>query len=100
MREIIIIVLIIIFYAFASYKVYRILVKSGKITFLLFCLLYLILTYVFFELINQLEIYLRGKQIYLEFGHADILMLQVMAACFLIAFITIIFTIIRRVNQN
>jgi hypothetical protein len=96
MRETIIILVIIICYLFLSYKLQSIFLKIGKLPFILFCILYLILTYLYFELINQVEIFLRNQKIYLEFGHANILMLEVMLLCFLFALINIAIAIFRR----
>jgi hypothetical protein len=100
MRETIIISIIITCYLFLSYKFQNIFLKAGNIAFILFCILYLILTYLYFELINQAEIFLRNKKIYLEFGHANIVMLEVMLLCFLFALVNIAIAIFRRYKRK
>jgi hypothetical protein len=100
MRETIIISIIITCYLFLSYKFQNIFLKAGNIAFILFCILYLIPTYLYFELINQAEIFLRNKKIYLEFGHANIVMLEVMLLCFLFALVNIAIAIFRRYKRK
>jgi|SRR6185312_12691301 len=100
MRETIIILVIIICYLFLSYKLQSIFLKIGNLAFILFCISYLILTYLYFEIINQAEIFLRDRKIYLEFGHANIVMLEVMLLCFLFALVNIAIAIFRRYKRK
>ena len=97
MKEIIVILVVIICYIFFSYKMQGVFLKLGKFTFISSCFLYLIVTYVFFELTNRIEIFLRNRKIYFEFGHSDIVMLEVMIFCFLIALINICVAIFRTI---
>lgn len=100
MKEVIVILVIIIVYIFLSYKAHIFFLERSKFGFLLYAFLYLILTYIYFEFINQIEIFFRNREIYFEFGHANIMMLEVMALCFLLAFINIGVAIFRRYKKG
>ncbi len=96
MKEIIAILLILFFYLFVSYNLQKVLLRVKKVVFLMISTLYIALTYFFFELINQIEIILMAHKIYFDFGHANLLMLEAMALCFLICVVNIIFVMIKR----
>lgn len=100
MKEIVAISVIIIFYLFFSYKIHGTLLKVNKYSFILLSILYLVGTYGFFELINQVEILLRDRKIYFEFGHAKISLLEVMMFCFLVAFANICISIFRKYKRS
>lgn len=78
-----------IFLAF-SYFFYVKMLKSKIMWVIFYLFIYIISIEILFELVNKLHIYLRNKQIYLEFGHASILLLEVNFLCLLIAVILII----------
>jgi hypothetical protein len=57
---------------------------------------YLVLTYLYFEIINQIHHYLRDRNIFIEFGHADIDFLIVFLLSLITALLSIIFGMYKR----
>ena len=96
MKEAIIMIFIIFFNIFIAYIVYRKLLQVRKFTFWLISIAYLLLINFFFDLINYVHIYFRDRGTYFEFGHADILMLELFVICILMALVSIILAIIAR----
>src|SRR5258708_39776620 len=100
MKEVVIILLIIAFYSFISYLIYRFLMRVKPFVFVLICLAYLLFTNYLFDFLIYGHQLLRSKGIYLEFGHADIVLLEVFAVCILIAVINIIIAIIKKYKKK
>lgn len=93
MKEILIILLIIVSYFFGSYKLYFVLSRLKLFLFLLVSGLYIFLTYLFFDEAIHFHNHLRNKGIYVEFGHADELLVITFLLCLVIAFFTITLSI-------
>ena len=68
------------------------------------CLLYIVLYFVFtdlyFEFLNKMHQILRDHQIYIEYGHASIFLLEVFAICVITCLITTISIIFTRRKQK
>lgn len=100
MKEILIVCFIIGFYLFVSYKVHRILLNSRIVVFVFVTIVYLIGTYYLFAGFTYFVDYLATRKIYLEFGHGNLLIIEVLLVCFLIALINIIWIVILRINKQ
>jgi amino acid permease len=83
-----------------SYFCRKFMLRKSTIYFVISAIIYLLITYAFFELIRQIEIYLRDRGIYLEFGHADILLLEDLGLCLFLAFINILSVIVQRYRRR
>jgi hypothetical protein len=59
-------------------------------------LTYFVSIYLFFELINKIHQLLRDREIYIEFGHASILLIELFIICIIIGIINIIWAINKR----
>lgn len=92
--------LIIIFVLYASYKIHLKMIDNSWSFFLISSIFYFVGTYLFFESINYLHSYLRLRQIYIEFGHGSILLIETMLICFAIELINISIVIVRRVFKS
>lgn len=93
MKETLVILLIIIFYVFASYKIYSLLIKLKIFYFILVGISYIFLTYLFFDGAVHLDNHLRDLGIYFEFGHASMWLVLTFLLCSLIAISTIMIAI-------
>jgi hypothetical protein len=96
MKETIIILLIIALYVLISFVTYRYLLKLRLLVFILACSVYLLFTYFLFDFFVYIHQDLRSRGVYLEFGHADLLLLETFAVCLLIATINIILAILKK----
>jgi hypothetical protein len=59
-------------------------------------LIYFFGIYSYFELLNHLHHYLRDHKIYIEFGHADLLLIMLMLFCYLNGFIVLMVILNKR----
>ena len=100
MKETTIILSILILYLFVSYCVRQMLLKIKLGLFIIVCIGYALFTNYFFDLLIYLHQRLRAKRIYLEFGHADIVLLELFAVCILIGLINIILVLIKKYRRN
>jgi nitrate/nitrite transporter NarK len=90
------IVFLIICFAF-----YKIAMLLKGYWFAVSAVIYLILIWFYFELVNQLHYYLRDNKIlYIEFGHASLELILLMFFSFLNAFGFIVFVIYRRSKKR
>jgi hypothetical protein len=96
MKEILIVLLIIIFYLFISYFIRRLLLKVKIFAFILICIGYFLFTNYLFDLIIYMQQLLRSKGIYFEFGHASIVLLETFAICIVIGIANVIVVIFQR----
>mgnify|MGYP006910161109 FL=1 len=97
MKEILASVLIISFFVIGSYFFHNYIRKiTSKVWLIVAITLYVISLILYFETINQTHNYLRSKRIYLEFGHANILLIELMLICFIIAVVNIIWALVKR----
>jgi len=83
-------------YGLVSYMIHRLLLRVKVWAFIVICLGYAILTNYFFDLIIYAHQVLRSKGIYLEFGHADLELLEVFGICILMAFVNVSIAIFRK----
>ena len=100
MNEIIVIIGIVGFYIFISYKINKFLVKLKIVYFILTSILYLLFTNYLFDFLFYVDRILSAKKIYIEFGHANLDLFVVFGFCILIAMINIIIAVINKVNRN
>ena len=93
--------IIYIVFLIICYIFYKIAISLNRYWFISSIPIYLISTYFYFELANQLHYYLRDNKIaYIEFGHASPELIMLMLFSFLNAFILIGFVIYRRSLKN
>ena len=100
MKEAITIISIIAFYGCVSYFVHRLLLKAKIYLFIFICLVYILFTNYFFDLIIYEHQNFRSKGIFLEFGHADIVLLEVFALCVLVGLINVVAVIVKRFRRK
>ena len=91
MKEIICVLIIGVMFACITVLFYRILLKSNGGWFAISSILYLVTTGLYFDFLNFIINSLRIRQIYLEFGHADLLLIELMVIAFLAVIISICF---------
>jgi len=100
MKELIIIFTICLFFLLVSYRVHLKLLKVNWIWFSALSICYFLFTYLYFECINYFHSYLRLHEIYIEFGHASILLIGVMLSCLFIAIINILVAFIKNIYKK
>jgi len=88
-------IIFLIYLAF-SFAANRIISKTTKGIAIAMVPLYLITSCLYFEAINMLHHTLRDHQIYIDFGHADLLLIMLMMACLIIALINIFMALAKR----
>jgi len=97
MQTFLAIILIFLLYLFASFVLHQYIVKcKSPIVVFLFPIFYIAGTYYYFELVFRIHHKLRENNIFLEFGHADIVLLEIMFVCFLLTIINIVVIFLRR----
>lgn len=96
MKEAILIILLSLIFLFVSYKLHILLLKAKKVRFIILSIAYLLFVYFLLDGAVILHQYLRDHGIYLEFGHADELLIEFFLLWVVLAFINIIVIIIRR----
>ena len=96
MKETIIILLIFALFISISIAIYRYLIKVRLVAFILGSIVYLLFTYYLFDFFIYLHQSLRLRGIYLEFGHADLLLLETFAMCALMAVTSILLAIFKK----
>jgi hypothetical protein len=69
---------------------------KSVVWFLVIILMYIISIYIYFEIINKIHQFLRDKGIYIEFGHASILLLELGILCLILAIINIIWASVKK----
>ena len=89
MKEIVALIIVYLFFLITSILLYKRSLRLGNKWFYILTLIYFSLCYGYFELINQLHIYIRERGYYFEFGHASLTLIIVMllsffTACFLV----------------
>jgi hypothetical protein len=100
MKETAIIILIFAFYVAISYWVHKLLLKIKLIGFIIVCVGYALFTNYLFDFLIYSHQYLRSKGIYLEFGHADLTLLEVFVICSFIGLINIIVVIVKKYSRR
>jgi len=78
---------------------YLLKIKS-KLLFILISIFYIIGTYIYFELINQIDQKLTVNGIYLEFGHANLLLIELFLICLIVTIINIVLILVKRKQIN
>ncbi len=79
-----------------SYGFYIGSIKLKTPIFFVVGLIYFFGIYFYFDLLGQLHHYLRDHQFYIEFGHADLLLIMVMLFCYLNSFIVLMVVLYKR----
>ncbi len=97
MKEGVISVMIVGAFIVASYYLHKYMrnIKS-IIWFLSVILMYIVMLYGYFEIINKIHQYLRDRGIYIEFGHASILLIELGVICLFFALINIVWAAVSR----
>jgi len=76
---------------------YEFLVRiKSLIAVIIISIFYLLGTYCYFELINTVEHKLAERKKYLEYGHANIILLELLLICMIIAIVNIILIFVKR----
>lgn len=88
-------VVYIIYFAF-SILLFRKAVLIRSSWFYVGALVYMVLIYFYFELVNFIHILLRERGFFLEFGHASISLILLMLFCYFTSVVLIIFAFIKR----
>lgn len=89
--------LIIGIFIVASYFLHKYMCKiKSVIWFLAIILIYIVLLYVYFDLILKTHYYLRDRGIYIDFGHASILLFLLAIICLILAIINIVWAAVSR----
>lgn len=83
MNEYIILSLVYVVFLVSSYLAYRNALRLRRGMMYIAIVIYFILIYAYFELVNTIHIHLRNKGVFLEFGHASILLIWVLIISFL-----------------
>ena len=96
MKEAIIIILILLLYLFVSYKLHVLMCRVNRFYFVMLSLAYFLFTFYLFDLLIYLRNVLCGHKIYLDFGHADAGLVDIMLVCYLLAVINMIAICVRR----
>jgi hypothetical protein len=94
---------ILIFFIFIlfSYFINRLLVRSRILMFILICILYFIIIFFYFVLLDTIYWKMVQNAIYtVDFGHADILLIELFFVCMFFAIINICIAIISRVISS
>jgi len=100
MDSIILFTIIIAIYLLISYVFFKIICASKSKTTIVLCLLYMLLTYGYNELIFRINYKLQDNGVYIGVGHASILLVEAFLTCILICLIVIILTISKRKRQS
>lgn len=100
MKELIMIFTICLSFLLVSYKVHLKLLKVNWLWFSALSICYFSFTYLFFECINYIHSYLRLHEIYIEFGHASILLIGLMLICLFIATINVMVAFIKNIKKS
>jgi len=91
------IIIILSLYLGICYALYRFFVRiKSPIAVTIISIFYLLGTYYYFELINTIEHKLATRMIYLEYGHANIILLELLLVCMILAIVNIILIFIKR----
>jgi hypothetical protein len=93
-------VFIIAIFLILSYWIHRLLLNLKKSIFWVVTILYFLITYGLFELSNYIHIFLREYGIYLEFGHASLLLVMVFFFCIILALLNVGFAGYKRHKQK
>jgi asparagine N-glycosylation enzyme membrane subunit Stt3 len=96
MNEYIALLIIYVIFLSLSYLVYLLMTKLKSFLFLISGLLYCIGIYFYFNEIEQLHDCLRDNKIYIEFGHASLSLLLLMAFCYLNGLIVVFIALYKR----
>ena len=99
MKEFIVVGLLLVFYLYLSYKIHHLLLKVKLYIFILVAFIYLVATYYVFDPIIYIFDYLRTKNIYIEFGHANLLLIELIFVCLFIAIVNIIWVLVKRFKR-
>ena len=95
------IIIILVFYLALTGLIYRFLIRAKSNSVItIVSIFYFIGTYYYFELINTIIHRLAEKEIYLEFGHANIILLELGFICLIIAITNIIVILVKRNRLN
>ena len=100
MKEVVAIILICILCLLFSIKMHKVLLKGSISFFGIMSLAYLGGIYLFFDLIIYVRQLLTEKGIFFEFGHADILLLEVFFVVALLSVINVVVSAFRRRRRN
>ena len=96
MKEILFVTAVSVIFLFITVAIMLVIMTAGRLAYIIWSFIYLVLISVLFELARQFQLYLRIHEIYLDFGHADLGMVLLMFFCYFIAILTIIVLFIRR----
>jgi len=96
MNEYLALSIIFLIYLAFSFAANQIISKTTKGIAIALVPLYLITSCLYFEAINMLHHTLRDHGIYIDLGHADLLLIMLMMACLIIALINIFMALAKR----
>lgn len=79
---------------------YYFLQRVSPVLFILLCLTELAVIYSIAELFNQLDIYLLKRKVFIELGHAKIILLEILLGSLVIAVISMIISMVNRSRKK
>jgi hypothetical protein len=100
MKEFVFLLVFFVIFSIVSFQFRKFSLRAKFHIFILMVVIYLIATYYIFELANQVQYILRDRGIFLEFGHASILLLEVLFFCSIISIINIISVFYIKIKKN
>jgi hypothetical protein len=101
MNEYLVSAIIYLGFLIASFFIARaaMVIKSAWYSFFLI-VLYFALICLYFELLNTANQVLRNHGIYIEFGHASLLLVMVFFGCVITALLVTLFVVLKRINKK
>ena len=100
MKELIALIVIYLIFLACSLLLYRKAIYLNSKWLYLWVPIYILAIYFYFEFINFIHVYVRGKGFYMELGHASISLAILMLLAYLTGIILLLFLIIRKRKQN
>jgi hypothetical protein len=100
MNEYLALTIIYVLFLAGSFGIYLLMIRVKSILAFILGFVYFIGIYFYFDCLFLLHSYLRDHKIYIEFGHADLSLLLMMAFCFLNALLVIFITLFKRYKKR
>lgn len=98
MEEVIILAVIFAIFIVLTRAFYKRMIEARRFVYVSI-LVYLLFIYFYYELVNQINIFLRERNIFLEFGHASISLILLLIVSYLIGILTIVKIFLKKKQQ-
>jgi uncharacterized membrane protein YhaH (DUF805 family) len=100
MKEILFIIFCVGLYVFGSFRLHRLLLKTGSFFFLILSASYIVCSFYLFTVIVYMEQVFDPKGLRFNFGHDSSMLVMMLFVWMLIAFVNIIVVCVRRFRKN